>query len=164
MKLHFLERWQQESPENREELDSFLSNINSRSDASLDERSVLLHKEVFAEIDCLECANCCKTTPAILTNQDIKRIAKFLQIPPKIFRKKYVLEDINGELSFSKVPCAFLEPDNTCTVYEVRPESCRDYPHTGSGSFRKRAALHRGNLNICPAAFEIVKRIRARLS
>jgi Fe-S-cluster containining protein len=159
MKLHFLERWERDQKELVEKLELFLDHIRSGKISRSDHLVRQKHDEVFAEIDCLDCANCCKTTPALVTGPDVKRIAKYLKIPPRIFKKRYLLEDLNGELSFRQVPCVFLEEDNKCSIYEVRPESCRDYPHTDTGSFRKRARLHQANLSVCPAAFEIVKRL-----
>jgi len=37
------------------------------------------HERVFKSIDCLACANCCKTTSPIFCDIDIKRIAKRLR-------------------------------------------------------------------------------------
>lgn len=159
MKLHFLERWERDQTGLKDKLNRFLENINSGVISRSGPRVRQIHDQVFAEIDCLECANCCKTTPALVSGADLKRIAKYLKMPPKIFKRKYLLEDIDGEMSFRQVPCVFLEEDNKCGLYEVRPESCRDYPHTDTGSFRKRARLHQANLSVCPAAFEIVKRL-----
>lgn len=159
MKQHFLDQWESEKPNLLIKLESFLENVRSGLLKIPDQKVQNIHDQIFEEINCLECANCCKTTPALLTGPDIKRIAKFLKMPPKIFNRQYLLEDVNGEMSFRKVPCVFLEKDNWCSIYEVRPESCQDYPHTGSGSFRKRAGLHKENLKVCPAAFEIIKRL-----
>lgn len=114
-----------------------------------------IHEAVFEKTDCLECGNCCKSAPPIIKNQDIKRIAKHLAIPPKTFKRKYVLEDIDGSLSFNYVPCHFLQEDNRCSIYEVRPEACRDYPHTDQHFF-KRKELHKENSIICPAVEKIL--------
>ena len=79
------------------------------------------HEQVFAEIDCLQCANCCKTTPALVTNEDINRIAKHLQLSSKEFITKYVIKDDDGDTILHKTPCTFLGNDNKCAIYEVRP-------------------------------------------
>ncbi len=115
---------------------------------------------VFTEIQCLSCANCCKTSPPMLNQSDIKRIAHHIGIPPKQFIKKYVIEDINGEKSFSTVPCVFLQPDNSCSIYEVRPEACRRYPHTDEEDYFFRAVLNVKNTLICPGAFLIFQKIK----
>ena len=120
-----------------------------------------LHDQVFQEVDCLQCANCCKTTPALVTRPDAKRIAKHLSIPPKTFIRKYLLEDINGELMIARVPCTFLNEDNTCQIYAVRPQACREYPHTNQSGFSRRLKMNANNTIVCPAVFEIVNRLNA---
>ena len=39
------------------------------------------HDKIFKKINCLACANCCKTTSPIFRDVDIKRIALKLRIP-----------------------------------------------------------------------------------
>jgi Uncharacterised protein family (UPF0153). len=41
----------------------------------LDDMVHYLHEEVFEEIDCLECANCCRSLGPRITDKDIERIA-----------------------------------------------------------------------------------------
>ena len=113
------------------------------------------------EADCLSCANCCKTTPALVERSDAKRIAKHLGMSPKGFIRKYLLEDINGELMIQRVPCTFLNTDNTCEIYDVRPKACREYPHTDQKDFNRRSKMNAKNTIVCPAAFEIVERLKA---
>jgi len=119
------------------------------------------HEEVFAEVDCLACANCCKTTPPLYTTKDVKRIARHLGISPKQFKNKYIIEDINGDLVGIRVPCSFLNEDNTCSIYEVRPMACRTYPHTDDPAFVSRPDMNHQNTIVCPAAFHIVERLRS---
>ena len=114
-----------------------------------------IHEEVFEHTDCLACGNCCKSAPPIVTQKDIKRIAQSINLSPKAFERNYVIEDVDGTKSFHRVPCPFLEDEtNICTIYEVRPFACRDYPHT-SHQFIQRRHLHEENLKICPAVEEI---------
>ncbi len=116
-----------------------------------------LHEEVFKEIDCLECANCCKTTPPLITNQDINRISKFLRIKTSDFIDDYLKIDEDNDYVFKVTPCVFLDTDNYCSIYEVRPKACREYPHTDSRKISLN--LMKKNLEICPAVFEIVERL-----
>lgn len=122
------------------------------------------HTEVFGEVDCLACAHCCKTSPPLVTKNDVNRIAKHLGITPREFGRKYVIEDINGELSFNAVPCRFLADDNRCTIYDVRPEACRRYPHTDEEDFAARKSLNLSNALICPAAYRIILLLEKRLN
>ena len=71
-----------------------------------------IHNQVFDRTDSLDCANCCKSAPPLVTNSDIKRIAKFLGLTPKNFKRNYTLEDIDGSVSFDSVPCQSLQEDN----------------------------------------------------
>lgn len=121
------------------------------------------HNEVFAKTDCLACGNCCKSAPPIVTQKDIKRIAKFLGTTPKQVLRNHVIHDFNGEMSFDSVPCGFLGEDNKCSIYEARPFACRDYPHTNSGGFMKRKRLHLENVEICPAVEEIFEIISKKI-
>ena len=150
--------WRKNANNKLQENRDFFRNINHSFD--WDTRSSGLHKEVFNKVDCLACANCCKTTPALIDRSDVKRIALHLGLPPKIFVKKYLLEDVNGEMIINKVPCTFLQQDNTCAIYEVRPKACREYPHTDQKGFSKRGRLNVNNTLVCPATYEIVERLK----
>lgn len=119
-----------------------------------------LHKEAFQKIDCLKCANCCRSTPALLSQNDIKRISARLDISKKEFFRKYVLEDINGEWSLNRVPCHFLEQDNTCRIYDVRPDACRGFPHTDDADYLKRPVMNAKNVMVCPAAFYVAEKLK----
>jgi uncharacterized protein len=123
-----------------------------------------LHTEVFAKTDCLACANCCKTTPAIVTNADKSRIAKHLGMSPKAFAKSYLMEDINGDYMYKQVPCVFLQSDNVCSIYDVRPEACRRYPHTDEQAYAQRPDLNVANTIVCPAAYQIMMRLKETLA
>ena len=117
-------------------------------------------EQAFEKIDCLSCANCCKTSPPLIEQEDISRISKHLGISKKQFRKKYILEDINGDLSFINVPCVFLNEDNSCSIYEVRPNACQRYPHMEEKNFYKLRRMHSKNVLSCPIAYEVVNKIK----
>jgi Fe-S-cluster containining protein len=122
------------------------------------------HEQVFTEIDCLDCANCCKTTPALVTNEDINRISKYLQISSKEFISKYVAKDEDGDTVLNKTPCSFLATDNKCIIYEVRPFACKDYPHTNRKKMQQVLELTLKNTEICPAVVRILENIEDSLS
>jgi len=154
-----LKKWKENSEINYSENLSFLTSLKGKSD--WDEKASEIHTDVFEKADCLACANCCRTTPAIVERSDAKRIAKHLGISPKAFIRKYLLEDFNGEMFIQKVPCTFLNSDNTCEIYDVRPKACREYPHTDQINFNRRPKMNAKNTIVCPAAFEIVERLKA---
>ncbi|MBK7870229.1 MAG: YkgJ family cysteine cluster protein [Saprospiraceae bacterium] len=141
----------------------YFQKLAQKKPKHLDETVLDLHEEVFSEIDCLTCANCCKTTSPIFRDKDIERIAQHLGMRPAAFVDKYLHLDEDGDYVHNGAPCPFLGADNYCSVYEARPKACREYPHTDRKQIYQIAQLTLKNTEICPAAFEIVKRLRTTL-
>jgi len=50
-----------------------------------------LEPEVWKEIDCLTCANCCKTMTPTYTTADIKRISAHFNQTPQEFKDKWLI-------------------------------------------------------------------------
>lgn len=117
------------------------------------------HEIVFAEINCLDCANCCKTTPALISQLDINRIAKHLKINNKEFIDRYTTTDDDGDTVFKQTPCVFLQQDNTCKIYDIRPFACKDYPHTNRKKQKDILNITEANIAICPAVEQIFRNI-----
>ncbi len=134
--------------------------IEGEFPSNVDSLSKKLSKEAFENIDCLSCANCCKSSPPLIDQEDIKRISKHLGISKKQFIRKYVLEDINGDLSFITIPCVFLNDDNSCSIYDQRPKACRRYPHMDEKPFYQLRRLHAKNVLSCPIAYRVVDQIK----
>ena len=122
-----------------------------------------IHDDVFEHTNCLKCANCCKTTGPLFTDKDIQRISKYLKIKPSEFVDRYLRVDEDNDYVLQSVPCFFLGEDNYCSIYEVRPKACREYPHTDRIKQYQLLKLTEKNLDICPAVFEIVEKIKTKL-
>ncbi len=133
-------------------------------DQIVDELLHQAHYEAFEEINCLTCANCCKTTSPVFTEKDIERIAGLLKMRPGNFSSTYLFRDDEGDMVLKSSPCAFLQPDNTCSIYSQRPAACRNYPHTDRKKVRQLLDLTLRNTMICPAVQEIFDSIRKRLN
>ena len=118
------------------------------------------HEEVFACTDCLKCANCCKTTGPLFTQKDIERISKALKLKPGDFVAQYLRIDEDGDYVLQTLPCPFLGAHNYCSIYDVRPKACREYPHTDSPKVQQFLHLALKNTSICPAVFEIVEKLK----
>ena len=129
----------------------------------MDRVMVELHDEEFSRTDCLECANCCKTTGPLFTDKDIERIAKHFRMKPKDFIDTYLYLDEDNDYVLQSVPCAFLGADNYCSIYDVRPKACREFPHTDRKKFQQISHLTLKNVAICPAAFNIVEEMKRRI-
>lgn len=125
----------------------------------LDRNINQLDEEAFEGIDCLQCANCCKTTGPKFTSQDIERIARHQRMKPAAFTSKYLRLDEDQDYVLQSVPCPFLGSDNYCSIYEVRPKACADFPHTHHRQMHKHMDLVQKNATVCPAVAYIVERL-----
>ena len=159
----FLKSLPQQAKDKHKENKKFFARLKKRPPKHLDKLMKELHEEEFERTDCLECANCCKTTGPLFTNADIERIAKFLKLKPQQFIEQYLRIDEDNDHVLQQVPCAFLDHDNYCLIYEVRPKACREYPHTDRKNFHQITNLTLKNTAICPAAFRIVEEMKKRL-
>lgn len=115
------------------------------------------HEKAFETFDCLECANCCSTTSPIFRDKDIERLAKHLRVKPGVFIEQYLYLDEEDDYVLKKAPCPFLGTDNYCSVYEARPNACREYPHTDRKKMHQILNLTERNTRVCPAVSSIVK-------
>lgn len=129
----------------------------------LDITMEVLHNEVFATIDCVSCANCCKTTSPVFTTKDIERLARYFRLKPGQFISQYLHIDSENDYVLNVAPCPFLAHDNTCIVYELRPQACREYPHTNRKKFHQILQLTIRNTYICPALFQIIEKLKRLL-
>lgn len=152
-------RAKQKGAENRK----FFQKLKKRPPKKLDTLMQRLHEEEFQKTDCLTCANCCKTTGPLFTDADIVRIAKNLKLKPQQFIKRYLRIDEENDHVLQEVPCVFLGADNYCSIYEIRPKACREYPHTNRKKFHQISDITIKNLLICPAAFNIVEAMKKQL-
>ena len=60
----------QRAKEKNKENKKFLDRLKQKPPKHLDLQMQKLHDKTFEEVDCLECANCCKTTSPIVTDRD----------------------------------------------------------------------------------------------
>lgn len=141
-----------------------LENLKKKPPKNLDYMVQEVHNEVFTKIDCLQCANCCKTTGPLFTEKDIERISKHLRMKPADFESRYLRTDEDQDKVLLNLPCWFLNTDNTCSIYEVRPKACREFPHTDRKKIYQINHLTIQNTLICPAAFEFLERIQKRIT
>ena len=146
----------------KKENKKFFATLAKQNKGQLDNAFHNAHEEVFAETDCLECANCCKTTSPIMMDKDIERISKYKRMRPGDFIEKHLLMDNEGHYIFTHAPCPMLEDDNACSIYEIRPRACREYPHTDRRNMKGILQLTLKNIEICPAVYEMVERIKEK--
>ena len=141
----------------------FFTKLKKRAPKNLDYVMEELNENEFETTDCLQCANCCKTTGPLFTNADVERIAKYFRQKPQKFIAEYLKIDEDNDYVLQQVPCAFLGADNYCSIYDVRPKACREFPHTNRKKFQQISNLTLKNVAICPAAFNIVEEMKKQL-
>ena len=122
----------------------------------LDQKFHKGHEAEFKKMDCLSCANCCKTTSPIFRDADIRRISKHLRIKEGKFISDYLRMDEDQDYVLKSSPCSFLDNDNSCSIYDVRPLACREYPHTDRKNMFQVLEITAENSLICPAVARIV--------
>ena len=141
----------------------FFYNLRNKTPKDLDVVMRELHDKEFAKTDCLSCANCCKTTGPLITDKDIARISKHFRMKEQKFIETYLRVDEDNDFVVNSLPCPFLGADNYCSIYDVRPKACAEYPHTNAKHFERYGNLTLKNVAICPAAFNIVEEMKQRV-
>lgn len=141
----------------------YFDKLRKKTPKNLDYIMQELHEETFKKVDCLSCANCCKTTGPLFTDADIERISKHLKMKPQPFIDQYLRIDEDNDYVLQQLPCPFLADDNYCFIYDVRPKACREFPHTDRKKFQQISAITLKNIPICPATYKIVEEMKKRL-
>lgn len=153
----------QRAKDKHKENKKVFAKLKKKPPKQLDTLMQELHDEEFANTNCLDCANCCKTTGPLFTYKDIDRISKHFRLKPGQFIDQYLQVDEDDDFVLQELPCPFLGADNYCSIYEVRPRACAEYPHTNRKNFHKISHLHLKNVAICPAAYRIVEEMKKNL-
>ena len=140
----------------------FLNKIERDRPRGLQQIVVKAESGAWEEVDCLACANCCKTMKPTYKNSDVKRIAAFLNMSTDEFKKKWLRKERGENAWINKTtPCQFLDlKTNMCNVYEVRPGDCSGFPHLTKKRVIDYVHIHKQNVDECPATFKMVERMK----
>ena len=141
---------------------SFLTRLENKPPNNLLQLAVYADKEVWQEIDCLSCGNCCKKMTPTFSPKDIKRIAAHLEMTPIAFKEKWLTLDKVGDWNNKKQPCQFFNMvDHKCSIYEVRPADCAGFPHLTKKKVTEYLHVHKQNIQYCPATFKWIEKMQA---
>lgn len=155
-----LSNWKQEAEKKKKENKQFLQKTARLK--GIEKSLPQLHEEAFKHIDCLQCANCCKTISPRFKTPDLSRIAKFLGMKQGAMIERYLRLDEDGDYVTRQSPCPFLGADNRCTIYEVRPGDCRKYPYTDQKAFFDYPNTTYQNTTVCPAVFYVMEQLKKK--
>ena len=159
----FISQIKQYSVSNKNSLNTLFNKLRRVKSKELDPLFHQFHSEVFSELDCLDCANCCKSISPVLYEADISRLAESLKLRVSAFKNNYVKTDMDGDYVFKQTPCPFLNSDNSCRIYANRPKACREYPHTDRRRMYQILDITAKNISVCPAVFLIIEKIKSKI-
>jgi Fe-S-cluster containining protein len=160
-----LRAFKKKAETNRKRFRSFISKLENSSHRGIVQEAVEANREVWQEIDCLSCANCCRKMTPTLTGADKSRIADHLGLTVKDFTATY-LEYDKKEKDWRMVnqPCKFLDlTTNKCNIYAVRPADCAGFPHLTKTPLKSYLYIHKQNIMYCPATFLFVEKMMERI-
>lgn len=83
---------------------------------------------------------------------------------PAAFELKFLRMDEDQDKVLRQLPCPFLGTDNFCSIYDVRPKACREFPHTDRKKIYQINHLTVKNTLICPAAYSFVEKLQQNLN
>ena len=81
--------------------------------------------------DCTKCAACCHDNEVVLLPDDIARLKAGGR--PELAKPPYARRQKDGRILLTLLPSKskasrHLEPSNRCGIYEIRPNSCSEFP------------------------------------
>ena len=99
----------------------------------------------------------------VFTYKDVERIAKYIKQRPGEFIETFLIEDEDNDLVLKSSPCPFIDSENYCMIYDVRPKACSDYPHTNRKKQSQLLNLNLKNTEVCPAVLEMFEKINEQV-
>jgi len=157
-----LERIKQLGEEREKENFDFRSWLKMQDPKKIDKTVHRLNQNYSSKIDCTTCGNCCAVIRPLVTNKDIKRITRHLNVSEDVFKQEYTEMDDDGDRQFKNLPCKFLE-NKRCSIYTYRPFECRSYPYLHKKDFISRLFGVIDNYSICPIVFNVYEDLKLQL-
>lgn len=150
---------------NKKTFRKFIDNLEEAEHKGVKKEARAANNEVWAEVNCLTCANCCKKMTPTLEKKDRKRIAAHLGITGKAFKEKYLeYNKEDKDWRMQQQPCVFLDLEsNKCTIYPVRPADCAGFPHLTKTPLKSYLYIHKQNIEYCPATYRFVEKMMERI-
>jgi Fe-S-cluster containining protein len=149
----------------RPENERFRKHMKSRDHSDRILRRIA--ESVEEQIDCTQCANCCRVASISINERDIERLARYLRLTPAKFIAAYTAESEDEGMVLRRddaTGCVFLS-GNECTVYDARPETCQRFPHMvrGQGSIASRMWQFIDRACYCPIVYNSLEAFKVEL-
>lgn len=140
----------------------FLTKVEKNPPLLLDTYAEQIDKEVWKEVNCLACSNCCRRMTPTYNFEDLRRISAHFGMTIKAFKEKWLYKNKDGEWMNRSQPCQFLDrKTNLCTIYPIRPKDCAEFPHLTKKKMANYMHLHKQNVQYCPATVTMVEKLMA---
>ncbi|MCL2786065.1 MAG: YkgJ family cysteine cluster protein [Methanomassiliicoccaceae archaeon] len=97
-------------------------------------------KKMHDSFPCELCGKCCHQANITLMDSDIERISGTLDMSKDDFITEHLYQRDGIWLFKKSGACKFLGDDKRCTIWQERPEICRDFPYLVS-KFMSRVYL-----------------------
>jgi Fe-S-cluster containining protein len=137
---------------------TFLKHMKPVTLAKADRLTEEFGRAAEAAMDCTACGACCRDNCVPVSVEEQIQLASRLGISPDEFREQYLGTDDDGQPAIEATPCPFLK-SSRCSVYEDRPQACRDYPYVG-GNVASRMVGIIERAGTCPIIFEMLERLK----
>ncbi|MES2701902.1 MAG: YkgJ family cysteine cluster protein [Bacteroidota bacterium] len=155
-----LKKFRASAARKKEKLSVFLDKLDHLVPEEMPELVARHDAAMWGKVNCMECANCCKTMTPTFTKMDVLRISAHLGMQPKDFKAKWLVKEADtGDWVNKTQPCQFLA-DNKCTIYDVRPADCAEFPHHNKKPFDAYNDTFKNNLIHCPATLHLVDNLK----
>jgi len=100
---------------------------------------------MIKNFECTKCGNCCRKLSVTLFDLEDENV-------PKSLIDKYKAGDEESKKIIMNRPCKHLDENNSCRIYDSKPEVCNDFPSTiihtivceCQGKFKKNRSLKSG--------------------
>ncbi len=150
---------------NKKKFGKFIDDLEEAGHKGIKKEAKAADKEVWQEVNCLNCANCCKKMTPTLDKKDKKRISAHLGLSVKEFTSTYlVYDEEDKDWRMQKQPCVFLDlTTNKCNIYPVRPDDCAGFPHLTKTPLKSFIYIHKQNIEYCPATYRFVEKMMERI-
>lgn len=158
-----LQQFKKDASRKKKKLTAFLQKLDELVPEDMPKLVAEVDATVWRDVNCTTCANCCKTMTPTFRKADVVRISAHLGMKPKEFVDRWLYkEEDSGDWVNKSQPCQFLVND-MCSIYEVRPKDCAEFPHHNKKPFDLYNDTFTNNLTRCPATFTLIDRLEKRV-